>query len=76
MLVLRNAFWCDNTLKHGVAHNRMLHSRHLYVLVSLFLAEYKWHRILLHCMSQCLLCLESSLCIWLVDGTCLFHLAV
>ena len=67
--------WC--TLKHGVAHSPKLHSRHLYfVLVLLFMAERKRHRILLHCMSQCLLCLESRFLIQLVDETCLLPLAV
>ena len=41
-----------------------------FVLVSLFLAEHTWHWILLHCMNQCLLCLESSLWSWLMDGAC------
>jgi hypothetical protein len=31
-----------------------------FVLICLFLAAYTWHQILLHCISQCLLCLESS----------------
>jgi hypothetical protein len=64
-------------LKHGVSHNPMLHSRYLYfVLLSLCLAEHTWHQILLHCMSHCLLCLESSLVSWLVDGACLLCLSV
>jgi len=65
------------TTKHGVAHNPMFHSWHLYsVLVSLFLIEHTWHRIFLHCMSQCLLCLESSPCIWIAEGACLLCLVV
>ena len=55
----------------------MLHPRHLnFVLVSLFLGEHTWHRILLYCINQCLLWLVSSLFSWLVDGTCLPCLAV
>ena len=51
-------------------------SLHLYfVLVPLFLAEYTWNQILLHCISQCLLYLESSLFSWLVDGVSLLCLA-
>ena len=34
------------------------------------------HQILLHCMSQCLLCLGSSPFSWLIDGACLPRLAV
>jgi len=60
------------TSKHGVAHNPTLHSLHLYfVLVSLFLVQHTWHWILLHCMSQYLLCHESSLFSWCMDGACL-----
>ena len=44
--------------KHGVAHNPILHSPHLtFVLFSLFLAEHARRRILLHCISQCLISL-------------------
>jgi hypothetical protein len=56
------------TSKHGVAHNLTLHSRHLNVIVSASLAEHTHQRILLHCISQCLV---SSLFGWLVDGACL-----
>jgi len=38
--------------------------------------EHAWHQILLHCMSQCLLCLKSSLFSWLMDRACLLCLAV
>ena len=64
-------------LKHGVSHNPMLHSRHSYfVLLSLCLAEHTWYQILLHCISHCLLCRQSSLFSWLVDGACLLCLSV
>lgn len=62
-------YW--NISKHGVAHNPMLHSRHLYfVLVSLFFAEHTWHWILWHCISQHLLCLVSSLFSRLIYRAC------
>lgn len=60
------------TLKYHAAHNSMLHSQPLnFILVSLFLEEHTWHLILLHCTSQWLLCLVSSLFSWLIDGACL-----
>jgi hypothetical protein len=66
-----------HTSKHGVAHNPMLYSWHLYfVLVSLFSAEHKRHWNLLHCISQYLLCLESSLFSLLMDGACLLCFVV
>ena len=50
----------------------MLHSQHLnFILVSLVLAEYTRKQILLHCMSQWLLWLVSSLFSCLVDGASL-----
>ena len=65
------------TSKHGTAHNSMLKSWHLYfVHVSLFLAKRTWHWILLHCMSQCLLCLESSPFSWLMDSAHLLCFAI
>lgn len=65
------------TLKHRVAHNLMLHSHHLnFVVVSLFLTEHTWHRILSHCISRCVLCLVSCLFRWLVEGTCFPALVV
>jgi hypothetical protein len=65
------------TLKHGVAQNLMLHSRHLnFVVVSLFLTEHTPHQILLHCISHCLLCLVSCLFSWLVEGDCFPALVV
>jgi hypothetical protein len=65
------------TSKHGVAHKLMLHRWHLnFVLVSLFLAEHTQCRILLPCISQCLMWLVSSLSSWIVDGTCLPCFAV
>ena len=65
------------TPKHGVAYKLMLHSQDLnFVLVSLFLAEHTQCQILLHCISQCLLWLVSSLFSWIVDGACLPGLAV
>ena len=42
----------------------------------LFSAEYTRHRILVHCISHCLLCLVSCLSSWLVDGASLPCLAV
>jgi hypothetical protein len=55
----------------------MLHSQHLnFFLVSLFLAEQIGYRILLHYISQCLLCLVSSLVSWVIDGARLPCLAV
>ena len=58
-------------LKHWVAHNPTLHSQPLnFVLVSLLLLEHTWHRILLPCLNQCLLCTVSSLFSWLLDGAC------
>ena len=47
-----------------------------FVLISWFLADHTRPRILLHCMSQCLLCLEFSFFIWFMDGACLLCLAV
>jgi len=41
-----------------------------------FLVEHTQHQILLHYLSQCLLCLELSLLIWLMGGACLPCLAV
>jgi hypothetical protein len=58
------------TSKLVIAHNPMLHSQHLnFVHVSLFLANQTRQRILLLGISQCLLCLVSSLASWHVDGT-------
>jgi hypothetical protein len=74
-LILRNAIWCYSS-KHGVACNPILHSQHLnfiYFLVSL--AKHTWHWILFHCISQCLLCLVSSLFGLPVDGVCLLCLS-
>ena len=65
------------TLKYWVAWNLILHSQHLnFIPVSLFLVENTWHPILLHCISQCLLCLVSSLLSKIVDGACLPSLVV
>jgi hypothetical protein len=47
-----------------------------FCLISVFLVEHAHHWILLHCISQCLLCLVSSLFNRLMDGACLPHLAV
>ena len=64
-------------LKHGVAHNPMLHSGHLnFILVALFIAEHTQHPVLFLSTGQCLLCIGSSLFNWLMDGTCLLCLVV
>jgi len=56
-------------LETWVANNPTLHYRHLnFILVSLLLAVHTQHWILLHCLSQSLLCLVSRLFSWLVDG--------
>jgi hypothetical protein len=52
--------------KHGVAHNPMLHSRHLTFVFFSVLAEHTRHRILLHCISRCLISLiaiQASACL-------------
>ena len=55
----------------------MLHSLYLnFILISLFLMEYTWHRILLHCIGQCLLCLMSGRLSCLVNEACLSCLVV
>jgi len=65
------------TSKHGVANNPTLHYQHLnFVLVSLLLAVHTQHRILLHCLSQCLLCLVSRLFSLLMDGAWFLWLVV
>jgi hypothetical protein len=67
-------------MQFSVIYLEMRHSTQPYVafstLVSLFLMEHTQHRILLHCISQSLLCLVSSLGSWLVDGAHLPCLAV
>jgi hypothetical protein len=58
----------SSEMQFGVIHLKIrsvtqpyVASQHLnFVLVSLFLAAHTWQQILLHCISQCLLCLESS----------------
>ena len=72
MLVSVNPQKCSlvwYTLKRGAAHNPTMHSRHMNLVhISLLLAVHTQHRILLHCLSQCLLCSVSRLFSWLVDG--------
>jgi hypothetical protein len=76
-IFLRKCILVWNALKHGVAHKPMLHSGHLNViLLALFIAEHTQHPVLFLSARQCLLCLVSSLFIWLMDGTCLLCLGV
>ena len=65
-----------HTSKHRVAHNPYVSFLTLVFCSCFFVFGSTWHRILLHCMSQYLLCLESSLCIWIVEGACLLCLVV
>jgi len=70
-MVLRNADGY-NIPKNIVAHNPMLHSRHLnFSLVVLFIGEHAQHPGLFHSKGHCLLHLVSSLFSWLMDGDCL-----
>jgi hypothetical protein len=63
------------TSKHCVAHNPMLHSQNLNFVLVRFWRNIR-QRIPLHCISQCLLWLVSSLFSWIMDGACLPCLAV
>jgi hypothetical protein len=74
-VILRNADWCD------IPQNKEQHTTLCCILntwISFFLCFgiHTWHRILLHCISQCLLSQVSSLFRWLVDGARLPCLAV
>ena len=61
------------TSKHGVAHN-LCYILDTCILILFLCFWQNTYKILLHCMSQCLLCLEPSLFSWLMDGTCLLCL--
>jgi hypothetical protein len=64
-----------HSLKHGVAHNPMLHS-HTWFFWRGGGAQLTWHQILIYGINHCLLCLVSSLFSWLIKGACFSCLVV
>ena len=75
-MIFRNAVWHDmpRNIRWDITLCCTLNTWFLFSYLSL--AEHTLHQILLHCISQCLLCLVSSLFSWLVVAACLLSLAV
>ena len=69
----------SSEMQFGVIYLNTLSSKQTYFAFSTFefhsclfcFRQHTWHCILLHCISQCLLGLMSSLFSWLTDGACL-----
>jgi len=74
-MILRNALWRDVPPNMGW-HTPYFAFSTLEFRYCLFLAEHTRYRLLLHCISHCLLWLVSNLSSWFVDGAGLRCLAV